>query len=364
MEKKNFYDLNFEQLKAFLIDKVAIATKKAKMRSQQLFNAVYKKNIKNFDELTTFNLELREKMKNLITLDKPKIVNVQSSKDGTIKILLELRDKRNVETVLIPDKTKSSYTICLSVSVGCYLSCKFCATAQISKKIVRNLSAGEISTQIMVCKEYINDWKTSDKKIKTQVLMGMGDTGLNLDQVRNYIQIAKHKDALNYGRTRITVSSVGLGNKKDNMSTIEWIAKNMDCYYAWSLHSSIESQRSKIMPVSNKFSIDDLIPELKKYYEITKLPIFIEYIALDDNLTEEHAKALIKIMKKVPSKLNLIEFNPLANRDFKAASQQSINKFSKIIQDSGFLSLFRRSKGRDINASCGSLANSKAIVNE
>jgi len=361
MEKQNFYDLNFDHLKSFLIKEVGVDKKKAKMRSQQLFNAVYKKNIKNFDELTTFGLDLREKIKNLISLEKPKIIDIKKSKDGTIKLLLELKDKKNVETVLIPDKSQSRYTICLSVSVGCYLSCKFCATAQISKEIVRNLSAGEISTQVMVCKEYINDWKTSDKKIKTQVLMGMGDSGLNLDQVRNYIQIAKHKDALDYGRTRITVSSVGLGNKKDNMSTIEWIAKNMDCYYAWSLHSSIESQRSNIMPINDKFSIDNLIPELKKYYEITKLPIFIEYIALDDNLTEEHAKALIKIMKKVPSKLNLIEFNPLANKEFKPATQENIDKFSKIIQDNGFLSLFRRSRGRDINASCGSLANKKSI---
>ena len=361
MEKQNFYDLNFDQLKAFLVECAEVEPGKAKMRSQQLFNAVYKKNIKSFDELTTFGIELRNKIKNLISLDKPKIIDIKKSKDGTIKLLLELKDKKNVETVLIPDKSQSRYTICLSVSVGCYLSCKFCATAQISKKIVRNLSAGEISTQVIVCKEYINDWKTSDKKIKTQVLMGMGDSGLNLDQVRNYIQIAKHKDALDYGRTRITVSSVGLGNKKDNMSTIEWIAKNMDCYYAWSLHSSIESQRSSIMPINDKFSITNLIPELKKYYEITKLPIFIEYIALDDNLTEEHAKALIKIMKKVPSKLNLIEFNPLANKEFKPATQENIDKFSKIIQDNGFLSLFRRSRGRDINASCGSLANKKSI---
>ena len=115
MEKQNFFDLNFDQLKNFLIDKVEVDTNKAKMRTQQMFNAVYKKNIKNLDELTTFGLELREKVKSLISLDKPKITDVQKSKDGTIKLLLELKDKRNVETVLIPDKTQTKYTICLSV---------------------------------------------------------------------------------------------------------------------------------------------------------------------------------------------------------------------------------------------------------
>ena len=129
MEKKNFYDLNFDQLRLFLIEKGKVETKKAKMRSQQLFNAVYKKNIKSFDELTTFGSELRNKIKDLISLEKPKIIDIQKSKDGTIKFLLELKDKRNVETVLIPDKSQSRYTICLSVSVGCYLSCEFCATA-------------------------------------------------------------------------------------------------------------------------------------------------------------------------------------------------------------------------------------------
>ena len=139
MEKQNFYDLNFDQLKAFLIEKGEVEPKKAKMRSQQLFNAVYKKNIKSFDELTTFGVELRNKIKDLISLEKPKIIDVQKSKDGTIKFLLELKDKRNVETVLIPDRSQSRYTICLSVSVGCYLSCEFLRNSSNFKKISKEL---------------------------------------------------------------------------------------------------------------------------------------------------------------------------------------------------------------------------------
>ena len=362
MEKQNFYDLNFDHLKSFLIKEVGVDKKKAKMRSQQLFNAVYKKNIKSFDELTTFGLDLRNKIKDIITLEKPKIVDVQKSKDGTIKFLLELKDKRNVETVLIPDKNHSRYTICLSVSVGCYLSCEFCATAQISKKLVRNLSPGEIISQIVLCKDYINDWSTH-KKITNQVLMGEGSPFLNLDNVKIAIDNSKNKDGLEYGRTRITVSTVGIGIKKDDIDAIEWAAKELDVYLAWSLHSSLPKHRSELMPINDKYSINSLIPQLKKYYEKTKLPIFIEWICLEENMSEEHAKELIKIMKKVPSKLNLIEFNPLANKDFKPASQEKIDKFSKTIQDNGFLSLFRRSRGRDINASCGSLANKKTLGN-
>ena len=362
MKKQNFYDLNFEQLKAFLIDSAEVDPKKAKMRSQQLFNAVYKKNIKSFDELTTLGVELKNKIKDLISLEKPKIVDIQKSKDGTIKFLLELEDKRNVETVLIPDKTHSRYTICLSVSVGCYLSCEFCATAQISKKLVRNLSPGEIISQIILSKDYINDW-SPQKKITNQVLMGEGSPFLNLDNVKIAIDNSKNKDGLEYGRTRITVSTVGVSIKKDNIDAIEWAAKELDVYLAWSLHSSIPEHRSKIMPINEKYSINSLVPKLKKYYDKTKLPIFIEWICLEENMTDVHARELVKIMKKVPSKLNLIEFNPLANKSFKPASQDNIDKFSKIIQDNGFLSLFRRSRGRDINASCGSLANKKAIGN-
>ncbi len=362
MKKQNFFDLNFDQLKTFLINNADVDVKKAKMRCQQLFNAVYKKNIKSFDELTTFGIELRDKIKKLISLEKPKVVDTQKSKDGTIKFLLELKDKRNVETVLIPDKTQSKYTICLSVSVGCYLSCEFCATAQISKNLVRNLSSGEIVSQIILCKDYINDWSTH-KKITNQVLMGEGSPFLNLDNVKVAIENSKNKDGLEYGRTRITVSTVGIGIKKDGMDSIEWAAKELDVYLAWSLHSSIPKHRSELMPINEKYSINSLIPQLNKYYEKTKLPIFIEWICLEENMTEKHAQELVKIMKKVPSKLNLIEFNPLTNKDYKPASQEKIKKFSKIIQDNGFLSLFRRSRGRDINASCGSLANKKSVGN-
>ena len=231
MEKQNFYDLNFDQLKNFLIDKAEVDGSKAKMRAQQMFNAVYKKNIKSLDELTTFGLELREKIKNLISLDKPKITDIQKSKDGTIKFLLELKDKRNVETVLIPDKTQSRYTICLSVSVGCYLSCEFCATAQISKKLVRNLTPGEIISQIILCKDYIDDWSTQ-KKITNQVLMGEGSPFLNLDNVKIAIDNSKNKDGLEYGRTRITVSTVGINVKKNNLDAIEWAAKRIRCLFS------------------------------------------------------------------------------------------------------------------------------------
>ena len=363
MEKQNFYDFNFDQLKSFLVERAEVEPKKAKMRSQQLFNAVYKKNIKSFDELTTFGAKLRNKINDLISLDKPKIVDTQTSKDGTIKFLLELKDKRNVETVLIPDKSQNRYTICLSVSVGCYLSCEFCATAQIPKNLVRNLSPGEIISQIILCKDYINDWSTQ-KKITNQVLMGEGSPFLNLNNVKVAIDNSKNKDGLEYGRTRITVSTVGVGLKKENMGAIEWAANELDVYLAWSLHSSISNHRSELMPINNKYSINSLIPQMKKYYEKTKLPIFIEWVCLDENLTDKHAKELIKIMKKVPSKLNLIEFNPLSNKNFKPATQEKINKFSKTIQEAGFLSLFRRSRGRDINASCGSLANSRTMLNE
>ena len=240
MDKQNFYDLNFDHLKNFLISKIEIDSTKAKMRAQQMFNAVYKKNIKSFDELTTFSLELREKIKKLISLEKPKIIDVQKSKDGTIKFLLELKDKRNVETDLIPDKSQSRYTICLSVSVGCYLSCEFCATAQISKNLVRNLTPGEIISQIILSKDYIDDWSTQ-KKITKQVLMGEGSPFLNLDNVKVAIDNSKNKDGLEYGRTRITVSTVGVGIKKDDKDAIEWAAKELDVYLAWSLEKKLKN---------------------------------------------------------------------------------------------------------------------------
>ena len=188
------------------------------------------------------------------------------------------------------------------------MSCEFCATAQISKKLVRNLTPGEIISQIILCKDYINDWSTQ-KKITNLVMMGEGSRFLILYYVKVAIDNSKNKDGLEYGRTRITVSTVGVGIKKDNMDAIEWAAKELDVYLAWSLHSSIPTHRSEIMPINEKYSINSLIPQLKKYYDKTKLPIFIEWVCLEENMTEEYAREVEKRMDKGQAKLDLKEFD-------------------------------------------------------
>jgi 23S rRNA (adenine2503-C2)-methyltransferase len=345
MIQKNFFEFDFKSLKNFLIKDLAIEDKKVSMRSKQIWQSVYKKGSFEIKNLTTFPLELRNKLSSLISLKRPKIVNTQKSEDGTIKWLIKLFDGNEVECVYIPEKTRA--TLCISSQVGCTLNCRFCHTG--TQRLVKNLSFTEIVSQVIIAKEQIDDWK-EQKKITNIVLMGMGEPFYNYDNVKIAVEILKNKEGLNYGPKKITVSTAGIANK------ITDAANEIGTYLALSLHAPTDDLREMIMPINKKFKIKDLIDQCKYYSSIVKEKITLEYVMLKDvNDSIECAKELIKLMAQFPCKLNLIEFNPWPGVQYLPTERSKMEKFGKIIQDAGYIATIRRSRGQDILGACGQL---------
>ena len=343
--KQNLLDLNFEDLKSFLGEKIGIEEKKLNMRTQQIFTAVYQKGLDNFEKLTTFPIDLREKLKKKISFNNSKIIKTHESTDGTIKFLVELFDGNKVECVYIPEKTRG--TICISSQVGCSLTCTFCRSG--TQKLVKNLSSSEIIGQIMLVKNKLKDW--GDQKIISNIVfMGQGEPLVNILNLKTAVQILKEKKGLNYGNKKITVSTSGIANK------IPEAANEIGTYLALSLHAPNDKLREEIMPINKKFKIKELIKQLKYYTSVVKEPIFLEYVMLKGvNDTEECAKQLVKLMAQFPSKVNLIEFNSWPGVKFEPTERKNIEKFSKYIQDKGYMSFIRRSRGDDVLAACGQL---------
>ena len=343
--QKNLFDLNYEELKAFLYKKIGIEKKKLNMRTQQIFNAVYQKGLNDFNKLTTIPLELREILSKKISTRNSKIIETHKSSDGTLKFLIELPDTNKVECVYIPEKTRG--TICVSSQVGCSLTCTFCRSG--TQKLVKNLKVSEIVEQVMLVKDKLNDW--GDQKIISNIVfMGQGEPLINMENLKTAIQILKDKRGLNYGNKKITVSTSGIANK------IPEAADEIGTYLALSLHAPNDKLREEIMPINKKFKIKNLIEQLKYYTSVVKEPIFLEYVMLKGvNDTEECAKQLVKLMAQFPSKVNLIEFNSWPGVRFQPTERSDIEKFSKFIQDKGYMSFIRRSRGDDVLAACGQL---------
>jgi len=345
MNKKNFFEFNFESLKNFLIKDLDIEEKKGSMRSKQIWQSVYKKGSFEIKNLTTLPLELRDKLNNLVSLQKPKITNSQTSRDGTIKWLIKLFDGNEVECVYIPEKTRA--TLCISSQVGCTLNCRFCHTG--TQRLVKNLNFAEIVNQVMIAKEQINDWG-EQKKITNIVLMGMGEPFYNYDNVKTAVEILKNKEGLNYGSKKITVSTAGIANK------ISEAANEIGTYLALSLHAPTDDIREMIMPINKKFKIKDLIEQCKYYSSVVKEKITLEYVMLRGiNDSAKCAKQLIKLMAQFPCKINLIEFNPWPGVQYLPTERSDMEKFGKIIQDAGYIATIRRSRGQDILGACGQL---------
>ncbi len=345
MNQKNFFEFDFQGLKHFLNNDLAIEEKKVSMRSKQIWQSVYRKGLFELNSLTTLPIELRTKLNSLLSLQRPKVIKTQKSNDGTIKWLIQLFDGNEVECVYIPEKTRA--TLCISSQVGCTLNCRFCHTG--TQTLVKNLSFAEIVNQVVIAKEQINDWG-EQKKISNIVLMGMGEPFYNYENVKIAVEILKDKEGLNYGPKKITVSTAGIANK------IPEAAKDIGTYLALSLHAPTDDIREMIMPINKKFKIKDLIEQCKFYASVVKEKITLEYVMLrgiNDSL--ENAKQLIKLMAQFPSKVNLIEFNAWPGVQYLPTERKDMEKFGKVIQDAGYIATIRRSRGQDILGACGQL---------
>ena len=338
-------DLNYQDLKQFLTDNLELDKKNSSMRANQIWKFFYQKGFSDYKLFSNIPSELKEKLSGQLSIERPVIKKKQISSDGTIKWLIELKDKNLVETVYIPSDTHA--TLCISSQVGCTLNCKFCHTG--IQPLVKNLSSNEILNQILIAKDELDDWD-EQKKINNIVYMGMGEPFYNYDNIKKSIEVLKDENGLNFSNKKITVSTSGIS------PNIKKAADEIGTYLALSLHASNDEIRNSIMPINKKYNIQDVIDHCNAYAKRNGEKIFIEYVLLKDvNDSEKCAKELSKIMSKFPSKLNLIQFNPWPGVKYLPSTEQQTSKFIEIIKNNGHVVTLRKSRGKDILGACGQL---------
>lgn len=340
---KNIRDLSLQELKAYF---ESIGDKK--FRAIQTYEWLWKKNVRSFDEMSNLSLALREKLATDFFIRTISVDAVQYSSDGTFKVRFKTHDGHLMEGVLIP--TEKRFTACVSSQIGCSLTCKFCATGQMER--VRNLEFDEIYDQVAILNEYCE--KQFQHKLSNIVYMGMGEPLLNYKHVLKSIERITATDAMAMSPKRITVSTAGVA-KMIRQAGEDGVRFNL----ALSLHAATDPKRDSIMPINESNHIDVLVEALNDFYNKTKNDITLEYILFKDkNDSLEDANALIKIYRKIPTHLvNVIEYNPVSGVDFVKPDEDATFKFTNHLAKNRVNVRLRRSRGKDIDAACGQLAN-------
>jgi 23S rRNA (adenine2503-C2)-methyltransferase len=340
--KRDIRKLKLEELKDFFVQKGD-----KPFRAQQVYEWLWMKSSKSFDQMTNLSLATRQMLEENFVINHIKVDKMQRSSDGTIKNAVTLHDGLIVESVLIP--TEKRITACVSSQVGCSLACKFCATARLKRQ--RNLSPDEIYDQVVAIKEQAELF--FGRPLTNIVFMGMGEPLLNYANVVSAIEKVTSQKGLNMASKRITVSTVGVAKMIKKMAD-DGVKFNL----AVSLHSAVEKTRSSIMPINDTNPLDELAEALKYWYQKTKRKVTYEYVVWKGiNDTIEHAQALLKFAKHVPSKVNLIEYNPIDDGEFKQADEAALNMYMNLLESNGITTRIRKSRGKDIDAACGQLAN-------
>ena len=340
--KRDIRKLKQEELKEYFVQ-----LGEKPFRAQQVYEWLWNKSAKSFDQMTNLSNDLRDLLKEHFVINHIKVDHMQRSADGTIKNAVTLFDGMVVESVLIP--TEKRITACVSSQVGCSLACKFCATARLKRQ--RNLTPDEIYDQVVAIKEQAELF--FNRPLTNIVFMGMGEPLLNYANVASAIEKITSQKGLNMASRRITVSTVGVAKMIEKMAD-----DNVKFNLAVSLHAAIDKTRSSIMPINDSNSLKELGDALKYWYEKTGRKVTYEYVVwkgINDN--EEHARALLKFCKIIPSKVNLIEYNPIDDGEFQQASEESLNMYMEILESQGITTRIRKSRGKDIDAACGQLAN-------
>ncbi len=346
------------------LGRVGVPEAQRRMRVQQLWHWIYFRGFTSFDAMTSVSKELRGKLAECFTLDRPEVVAEQVSVDGTRKWLLRLpgdplsKLPHEVECVYIPDSDRG--TLCVSSQVGCTLNCSFCHTG--TQRLVRNLTAGEIVGQVMVARDRLGDWPgatrptdgvipTGDRCITNIVMMGMGEPLYNFEAVRDAIAIMADGEGLSVSKRRITLSTSGV------VPMIERAGKEIGSMLAISLHAVRDDLRNELVPLNRKYPIKELLDACRNYPGVSNAKrITFEYVMLKGvNDSIEDAKALVRLLKGIPAKINLIPFNPWPGSQYECSDWEQIEKFSQVVFDAGYASPVRTPRGRDILAACGQL---------
>ena len=348
----NMVGLTRSALRVALIEN-GTPEKQANMRVGQIWQWIYEKGVRDFSKMTNLAKPYREALEKKFLISVPEIISKNISQDGTRKYLMRIDGGHEIETVYIPEENRG--TLCISSQVGCTLTCSFCHTG--TQRLVRNLSSSEIVGQILVARDDLGEWpnqeapKPKPRLLSNVVLMGMGEPLYNFDNVRDAMKIAMDPEGVALSRRRITLSTSGV------VPEITKTAEEIGCQLAISFHATTDEVRDKLVPINKKWNISKLLETLKNYPKVSNSErITFEYVMLKNiNDSDEDAHRLVKLIKGIPAKINLIPFNEWPGSPFERSDWKQIKSFSDIIYRAGYASPIRTPRGEDIMAACGQL---------
>ena len=344
VKKQNLLGFDLDSLTAYFLD-----MGEKSFRATQLFKWIHQYAEADFSKMTNVSKQLRTNLAEIAEIHIPEVVVEQNAIDGTKKWLLKLDDGNCIETVFIPEKNRG--TLCISSQVGCALDCGFCSTAQ--QGFNRNLSSSEIISQVWVANKALGKTPKGERVITNVVFMGMGEPLLNIEQVTKSIKILLDDNAYGLSKRRVTISTAGI------VPALKRLRESCDVSLAISLHAPNNDLRNQLVPINKKYPIEELIAACQYYFSgDTKMKQFtIEYVMLDHfNDEPEHARQLIKLLKQIPCKVNLIPFNPFPNTQYKRSSAKRVAIFQELLSKAGLITTTRKTRGDDIDAACGQLA--------
>ena len=347
-ERTNLIGLSPAEMHAAL-SAGGVPEKAAQMRTRQLWNWIYVHGAREFGAMTNLAKDFRAEMAARFVLERPQVVTEQISNDGTRKWLLRTDPGIEFETVFIPEPGRG--TLCISSQVGCTLNCRFCHTG--TQKLVRNLTPDEIIGQVMIAREALGDWPSTkeNRRVTNVVLMGMGEPLYNFDNVKQAMALVSDGDGLAFSKRRVTLSTAGV------VPMIARAGHEIGCSLAISLHSARDEIRDVIVPINKKYPLKELLEACRSYPGVSNARrITFEYVMLkgvNDSLAD--ARELVRAIRGIPAKINLIPFNPWPGAPYECSDWEQIEKFAEIVNRAGYASPVRTPRGRDIMAACGQL---------
>ncbi|KQY20485.1 23S rRNA (adenine(2503)-C(2))-methyltransferase RlmN [Rhizobium sp. Root482] len=362
LEKPTLIGLSREDMAKALVE-TGIPERQVRMRVSQLWHWLYVRGVSDFDHMTNVSKDMREMLKQHFTIARPEIVEEQISTDGTRKWLLRFPPRGagrpvEIETVYIPEEGRG--TLCVSSQVGCTLTCSFCHTG--TQKLVRNLTAEEILSQLLLARDRLGDFPDRDtpagaivpndgRKVTNMVMMGMGEPLYNFENVKTALLIATDGDGLSLSKRRVTLSTSGI------VPEIIRTGEEIGVMLAISLHAVKDDLRDMLVPINKKYPLKELLAACRAYPGLSNARrITFEYVMLEGvNDTLEDAKELVRLLKGIPAKINLIPFNPWPGTNYQCSKWEEIEKFADFINAAGYASPIRTPRGRDILAACGQL---------
>ncbi len=346
----NLAGLTRTELGALLGERFGLDEKQARMRASQLWRWIYDFGARDFSEMSNIGKEMRAALAAQFTLARPKVIERQVSTDGTRKYLLGFGPGIEVECVFIPNVGRTG-ALCVSSQVGCTLNCTFCHTG--TQKLVRNLTAAEIIGQVIAVKDDLEEWPSDkpDRQLSNVVFMGMGEPLYNLDNVAKAIEVISDGDGIGLSRRRITVSTSGV------VPQMHALGEDTSAMLAISLHATNDALRDELVPINRKYPLTELLEACRNYPGASNARrITFEYVMLKGvNDTDDEARELVRLLKGIPAKINLIPFNPWPGAPYQCSSWERIEAFAEIVNRAGYASPIRTPRGRDIQAACGQL---------